>query len=185
MTQTKPTKAGEQPRVGKYGKAIVVRSLDATFKKFAVVRPFCGTVWFNTEAEAEQVCEKHNSVEIPNETLSAPTQKSATGQKESTPRHTPGPWSVRQRTGKWTQVYILDAANKGAIAEISPFGNVENCLVHGANARLIAAAPDYKWAFELLVDVHYGTGFHHIGDGDGIPKEDADKIRKLLAEGRQ
>lgn len=59
------TKERSAPMVGKYGKAVVVKSLDPTFEKFAVVRPFTGTVWFATEAEAEQVCEKHNAVEIP------------------------------------------------------------------------------------------------------------------------
>lgn len=67
MQQTQSPKAGErtQPMVGKYGKAVVVKSIDPTFQKFAVVRPFTGTIWFDTEDEANQVCAKHNSVEIP------------------------------------------------------------------------------------------------------------------------
>lgn len=60
------------PRVGKYGKAVVAKSLDPAFKKFAVVRPYTGTAWFDTEAEAVQVCENYNAVEIPDMTTNEP-----------------------------------------------------------------------------------------------------------------
>jgi len=54
-----------QPRVGKYFKAVVVKSIDPTFEKFAVIRPCIGTQWFNAEAEAIQACQKSNAAEIP------------------------------------------------------------------------------------------------------------------------
>lgn len=31
---------------------------------------------------------------------------------------------------------------------------------------------------DSLIDAHYGGSFHHIGDGDGIPKEEADELRE-------
>ena len=36
------------------------------------------------------------------------------------------------------------------------------------------------WVARELIDAHYGTAFHHIGDGDGIPKKTADRIRKWI-----
>lgn len=31
-----------------------------------------------------------------------------------------------------------------------------------------------------LIDAHYGVSYHHIGDGDGISKEMADKLREFM-----
>lgn len=31
---------------------------------------------------------------------------------------------------------------------------------------------------ETIIDCHYGTSGHHIGDGDGIPEGEADRIRQ-------
>lgn len=33
-----------------------------------------------------------------------------------------------------------------------------------------------------LVDAHYGSAVHHIGDGDSIDKETADKMREMYNE---
>ncbi|MDD5358265.1 MAG: hypothetical protein PHX80_03910 [Candidatus Nanoarchaeia archaeon] len=43
------------------------------------------------------------------------------------------------------------------------------------------AAESIVKQFFNLIDAHYGMSLHHIGDGDGISKEDADEIRKLYA----
>jgi hypothetical protein len=58
-------KQSRSPRIGKYGKAVVVKSVDFTWKKFAVIRPFAGTHWYESEAEANRVCERYNAAEIP------------------------------------------------------------------------------------------------------------------------
>jgi hypothetical protein len=34
-------------------------------------------------------------------------------------------------------------------------------------------------AFLDMIDAHYGTSIHHIGDGDGIEKKRADELRQL------
>ena len=46
------------------------------------------------------------------------------------------------------------------------------------DAALIAASPDMFRMLKNLIDAHYGSSFHHIGDGDGIPEAEADEIRK-------
>ena len=38
----------------------------------------------------------------------------------------------------------------------------------------------WRDAFLSVVDAHYGTSYHHIGDGDGIPKTEADQLRVLI-----
>lgn len=34
--------------------------------------------------------------------------------------------------------------------------------------------------FRRLIDAHYGTDLHHIGDGDGLTGEEAEDIRRYI-----
>lgn len=35
---------------------------------------------------------------------------------------------------------------------------------------------------ENLIDAHYGTSLHHIGDGDGLSDDDAAEIREWMEQ---
>ena len=48
-------------------------------------------------------------------------------------------------------------------------------------AQLEREHEEAVWAFLEVIDAHYGASYHHIGDGDGITLENADKIRALIA----
>ena len=45
-----------------------------------------------------------------------------------------------------------------------------------------ADAEDMCSLFIDMVDSIYGSSVHHIGDGDGIEKKNADRIRELLSK---
>ena len=41
-----------------------------------------------------------------------------------------------------------------------------------------------EWALDALFDAHYGTEYHHCGDGDGLTPEEAALIVRLVRERR-
>jgi hypothetical protein len=83
-----------------------------------------------------------------------------------------------------TSAEIRDGAGGGAGTKIEQPEKAVLLLYRAGALQevpLALAAADYKWAFEELIDSHYGAARHHIGDGDGLTKGDADRMRKLLA----
>lgn len=49
----------------------------------------------------------------------------------------------------------------------------------GRIAVLTAERDSLRDLLSLLIDAHYGIGFHHIGDGDGIPEDEASALREF------
>ena len=43
-------------------------------------------------------------------------------------------------------------------------------------------ADDYKRMLINVIDANYGSSFHHIGDGDGIPSKEAAEIAEFWRE---
>ena len=48
-----------------------------------------------------------------------------------------------------------------------------NCAFYEAEAEIVGL----REMLNEILDCHYGVATHHIGDGDGIPDEMAEKIR--------
>jgi hypothetical protein len=70
-----------------------------------------------------------------------------------TARHTPGPWrAARQNPSPTTGEWMIAGGKPGYLAEVRDCGSGDV----GANARLIAAAPDLlealQWAIDQLPD---------------------------------
>src|SRR6516165_6430321 len=61
-------------------------------------------------------------------------------------KHTPGPWTLTEHSGKYTPRHIIRSKN-AAIIEFASFGSV-GIEQREANARLIAAAPELLEALE-------------------------------------
>lgn len=68
--------------------------------------------------------------------------------------HTPGPWRLRRDRSEAPDDFIVMAPKGDSIADCAPGHPYISAHEAGANARLIAAAPDLKdalkWALEAL-----------------------------------
>lgn len=104
-------------------------------------------------------------------------------------KHTQGPWFVEpsysQFEGNFTGVWAHAKAPCKFNTRIAKIHDYEGKTE--ANAHLIAAAPELlkelkraSLIIEALVDNHYGTSLHHIGDGDGFSTHEADELRRWI-----
>lgn len=101
--------------------------------------------------------------------------------------------SIRDGRGGWS-VYVHEGGRSYFIADV--YGRTPE--QQEANAELIAEAfnvsgetglsprqlaehrKETSRFFDVLLDAHYGTAYHHIGDGDGIAEDVADEIRAYI-----
>ena len=71
--------------------------------------------------------------------------------------HTPGPWTVRERSDDYTEGYFIEAVDRD-ICTVAVAGHTDK--VQLANARLIAAAPEMlallkSWLDGANAPLHY------------------------------
>jgi len=96
--------------------------------------------------------------------------------------HTPGPWTVRERSDDYTDGYFIEAVDRD-VCTVAVAGHTDKAQF--ANARLIAAAPDL---LELVQYVDYAVGesmWKFDSDDDVMPVHMTIKalrdVRALLA----
>ena len=97
-------------------------------------------------------------------------------------KHTPGPWTLTEHSGKYTPRHIIRSKN-AAIIEFASFGSV-GIEQREANARLIAAAPELLEALEQAHTLIGELLIDNVLGEDVIPVHDAmmAAIRKAKGE---
>ena len=63
--------------------------------------------------------------------------------------HTPGPWTVRERSDDYTEGYFIEAVDRD-VCTVAVAGHTDK--VQLANARLIATAPEMLALLRQIVD---------------------------------
>jgi len=85
----------------------------------------------------------------------------------SNPKHTPGPWTLRQESDRF--IHIVEPNSDAGIAAVLTEHDEDGLAIDQANARLIAAAPELLEALKSVVKTHGlktagGTGQLSLGD---------------------
>lgn len=91
------------------------------------------------------------------------------------PKHTPGPWEIRDPYGRPSSVGLIGPADQSPVCCITGYHGIETSE---ANARLIVTAPDMLEALKAMTDFAKS----YIGRMDSGEVEQFELARSVIAE---